>query len=83
MQEGTTIWVTDGSYNKKVAPDVSGAGWLVYCTKRDKKLFGSFYKRSPQAGLYRGELLGLLAVHTVILAMEDHFGLEGTTTKVC
>jgi hypothetical protein len=47
MQEGTAIWVTDGSYNRKVAPDVSGAGWLVYCTKRDKKLFGWFYERSP------------------------------------
>jgi len=32
MQEGTAIWVTDGSYNREVAPKVSGAGWLVYCT---------------------------------------------------
>ena len=83
MREGTAVWVTDGSYNKKVAPDVSGAGWLVYCTKRSKKLFGSFYERSPQAGSYRAELLGLLAVHTVILAMEDYHGLDGTVAKAC
>ena len=26
LREGTGIWVTDGSYNKKVTPFVSGAG---------------------------------------------------------
>ncbi len=29
MQEGIAIWVTDGLYNRTVAPDISGAGWLV------------------------------------------------------
>ena len=37
MTRETAIWVTDGSYNKKIAPQVSSAGWIVYCTAGRKK----------------------------------------------
>ena len=62
---------------------MSGAGWLVYCTKRKRKLYGSFFERSPKAGSYRGELLGLLAIHTLIAALEQFYSLPATTNKVC
>jgi len=83
MTNGTAIWVTDGSYHRDAAPQVSGAGWLVYCTKRKRKLYGSFFERSPKAGSYRGELLGLLAIHTLIAALEQFYSLPATTNKVC
>ena len=57
------MWVTDGSYNRELAPSVSGAGWVLYCTHCGKKLFGSFAEFSPKAGSYCAELLGLLAIH--------------------
>lgn len=34
---------------------------------------GSFYERNAKAGSYRGELLGLLAIHTFILAVETFY----------
>ncbi|KAL7535345.1 hypothetical protein ACHAXR_006437 [Thalassiosira sp. AJA248-18] len=83
MEEGTGIWVTDGSYNKKIAPFVSGAGWLFYCTRKKKRLMGSFLERSPKAGSYRGELLGLLACHTLHSAIEEYFDITAGSSKVC
>jgi len=83
MQNGTAIWVTDGSYNREIAPKVSGAGWLVYCTRRQRKLFGSFFEFSANAGSYRGELLGLLAIHTLIAAIEAYYSLGETKGKLC
>ena len=29
IRNGTAIWVTDGSYNRTLAPHISGAGWLI------------------------------------------------------
>jgi hypothetical protein len=36
---------------------------------------GSFYEWCGNAGSYRGELLGLLAVHLVVLAVEQFYDL--------
>ncbi|MGB2419943.1 MAG: hypothetical protein ACPH9Z_07405, partial [Luminiphilus sp.] len=50
IERGTTIWVTDGSYNKDIAPNISGAGWVIYCTETKKHLYGNFYEQSTSAG---------------------------------
>ena len=71
LTNGTAIWVTDGSYIKEVAPDISGAGWILYCTSTTHRLYGSFFEKSPYAGSYRGELLGLLAIHTLARALRS------------
>lgn len=33
MQNNTLVWVRDGSYDRRQAPTVSGAGWVIYCCK--------------------------------------------------
>ena len=33
MKINTLIWVTDGSYDRKKAKDLSGVGWIIFCTK--------------------------------------------------
>ena len=83
LQNGTGVFVTDGSYNRTVAPLVSGAGWLLYCTESKHKLYGSFYERSPRAGSYRGELLGLLAIHVLVGALEAYFNIPTRGGKIC
>ena len=76
IADGSAILVTDGSYFRNVRPDVDGAGWLVYCKIRRKIVFeGSCFEQNAQAGSYRGELLGLLAMHVLILAVEKFYGL--------
>ncbi len=83
MQEGTSICVTDSSYNQEVVPKVSGVGWLVYCMQRQQKLFGSFFEINAKAGLYRGELLCLLAIHRLIVAIEAYYLLGAMEGKLC
>ena len=51
MANGTATWVTDGSYNRKVAPLVSGAGWIVYCSHTKQKMHGSFLNAPLTLGL--------------------------------
>ena len=56
---------------------------LEYCTRRQCKLFGSFFEFSAKAGSYRRELLGLLAIHTLIAAIEAYYLLGETKGKLC
>ena len=69
IRNGTVVAVADGSYNRKTAPDVSGAGLVLCCTKAEKLLRISFFERSRSASSYREELLGLVALHLLLLAM--------------
>ncbi len=80
---GTAIWVTDGSYNRDLAPNVSGAGWLVHCPTAGYRLYGSFYEVSKGAGSYRAELLGLLAIHTIAAALQQFFSIKHIVSKIC
>ena len=83
LEEGTGIWVTDGLFMEDLRADVSGAGWVLYCTKTVHKLAGSFYEESAQTGSYRAERLGLLTIHLLLAAITQHFGTSTKTTKIC
>ena len=52
LRRGTLVWCADGSYNRKTAPSVSGAGWVVECTATGTKMEGSFYEVSKSLSLY-------------------------------
>jgi hypothetical protein len=32
MKQGTLIWMTDRSYDRKTANDLSGISWIIFCT---------------------------------------------------
>ena len=83
LETNTFIGVTDGSYNRERASTVSGSGWLICCTRSKRILRGSFYEISPKAGSYRGELLGLVALHTIISSIASYYKLERPTGKIC
>jgi hypothetical protein len=71
IDSGSAVYVTDGSYSRKIRSEIDGAGYMIYCKRRKKVVLnGSFYEVCKKAGSYRGELLGLLAVHLHILAIE-------------
>jgi hypothetical protein len=76
ISAGSAVFVTDGLYNRGVHRDLDGAGWLVYCTMRRRIILrGLFYEQNSKAGSYRAELLGLLAIHTFLLAVETFYDL--------
>lgn len=76
MANGTTIWVTDGSYNKQLCSNLSGAGWIVYDKLTKRKFACSFSEWSVNAGSYRAELLGLCSLHLFMLAVQQAFNMQ-------
>ncbi len=63
----TVTAVTDGSYDRKGASDVSNFGWVLCFQLAQRMLWGNFYEVSNSVISYRGELLGLLAIHHLLL----------------
>jgi hypothetical protein len=37
MKNNLLIWVTDGSYDRKKAKELSGVGWIIFCTKTSQE----------------------------------------------
>ncbi len=77
------ISITDGSFNRHMAKSCSGLGWILVCTASKRTLRGLFYEISAAAGLYRGKLLALVALHTLIVAVADYYNLQCTSGKIC
>ena len=74
IRQGSLFCCTDGSYIKEIAVDVCGAAWILYCEETGKSLKGEFTEQSRWADSYRGEQLGMLAIHIILLTVEEHFG---------
>jgi hypothetical protein len=83
LTAGTFTGMIEGSYNHVRPGTVSGSRWIICCTKTKQLLWGSFYKILPKAGSYREELLGLVALHTLIVAVAKHFQLATAVGKLC
>ena len=68
ISSGTLIAVTDGSYIKQQYPHLCSAAFVLECSAGRGRIVGSFPECSSSANAYRGELLGLMAIHLILLA---------------
>ena len=66
IADNSLIAVTDGSYIKEIYPYINLAADVFECSKGQGRLWGSFVKHAPDAGSYRGELLGLMVIHLIL-----------------
>jgi hypothetical protein len=80
---GTLVGVMDGSYDRHKAKSCSGLGWILVCMASKRTLRGSFYEVSAVAGTYCGKLLGLVALHTLILALANYYNIQSVSEKIC
>jgi hypothetical protein len=81
IADNSLVAVTDGSYIKEHHPELCSAALVLECTKGRGQLVGAFAEASVVANAYRGELLGLMAVHLLLLAVETVSpGLSGSAT---
>ncbi len=73
--------------------DVCSTAFFFECTAGRGRLVGSFLEQSPSANTYRGELLGLMAVHLILLGLNQllpdlsgkvviYFDCDGVLQKV-
>ena len=61
--------VTDGSYTRELHPNICSTAFMFECSKGCVKLVGSSPKHTMSANVYREELLGLMAIHLVLLSV--------------
>ena len=83
IKNRTPVCVTDGSYNKQVAPDVCSTGWVMACTQTKRQISGTLIERSKYTGSYREELLVMLAIRLFLLAAEEYHNTISYGNKVC
>ena len=83
MKNNTLIWVANGSCDRNRAPNVSGAGLIIYCKKSDKRLAGKFFEISSNTGSYRAEQLGLCAIYILIAALRVSYEAGEWHTIIC
>ena len=64
---------------KDLYPTISSAAVILECTKGRGRVWCSFPEASQAACSYRGELVGLMAIHLILLAINEvHLGLDGS-----
>jgi hypothetical protein len=71
VKNNTLIWVTDGSYDRKKAKNLSGVGWITFCAKTGLRLMGTFWEKSNTASSFWEEVLGLRALHLFAQAVAE------------
>jgi hypothetical protein len=63
---------------KELYPYLNSAAFVLECSKGRGRLVGSFVEHTPDAGSYRGELLGLMAIHLILQGVNEvRQGLQG------
>ncbi len=71
IRGGTCVAVTDGSYMGTLYSEIHLAAFVLECSNRSGRLWGSFPEKSRCACSYRGELVGLMAIHLILLVVNE------------
>jgi hypothetical protein len=69
IQDNSLVAVADGLYIRQMYPDLCAAAFVLECKKGRGKIIRSFSEESIAANAYRGELLGILAVHLILVSV--------------
>ena len=79
INAGDCIAVADGSYMPDLRTDLCSTAFFFECRRGRGKLVGSFAEVSASSNAYRGELLGIMTVHLILLGMNTlHPNLGGS-----
>ncbi len=65
---GLCLAVTDGSYINKLYPNICSASLILEFKEGRGQIVGFFPEQTVAACAYRWELLGLMAIHLILLA---------------
>jgi hypothetical protein len=78
ISKNSLVAVTDESYIKEHYPNLCSAAFMLKCTQGRGHAIGAFPDASAVANAYQGELLGLMAGHLLLLAVNTMLpGLSG------
>jgi hypothetical protein len=82
ITDGSLVAVTDGSYTRQIYPYLCLAAFVLECSHGRGRLIGSFTEASKAANAYRGELLGLMVIHLLLVSMNCIHKSLSVSTKV-
>jgi hypothetical protein len=83
IQDGSLVMVTDGLYIRQLYPNLCSAAFILECAEGHGKVIKSFSESTLAANAYRGELLGLMAIHLLLVSVNRvHNTLEGSVEVV-
>ncbi len=69
IQDNSLVAVADASYIRQMYPDLCATAFVLECKKGQGRIIGSFSEESIAANAYRGELLGIMAVHLILVSV--------------
>jgi len=69
IRDKTLVAVTDGSYMNKLYPNINSCTFIMECSRGSGRLTGAFPEQIMAACAYRGELLGSLSIHLILLSV--------------
>ena len=76
IRAGDCIVVADGLYMPTLRTDLCSTAFFFECWNGRGKLVGSFAKVPASSNAYRGELLGIMTVHLILLGMNTLFRIS-------
>jgi hypothetical protein len=76
------VAVTDGSYIKQLYPNICSAAFILECLKGRGRIVGSFKEATSATSAYRGKLLGLMAIHLLLVSINRVHALLSGSVKV-
>ena len=82
LADGTAMMAADGSYSRDLDRTLSGTGWAITCTRSKHLIKGSFFERSMSASSYRGELLGMVAIHALVATAAEVYNLRANKGSI-
>ena len=83
ITNSTLIPVIDGSYIQELFPNLCSATFVLECSAGCRRIMGSFLESLLVANTYRGELLGLMVIHLILLSINKiHRNLAGSVVIV-
>jgi hypothetical protein len=69
IRDNSLVAVTDGSYMQDKFSTMKSCTFILECTKGRGRLTGAFPEQTIAACSYRRELIGLLAIHLLLLSI--------------
>ncbi|KAL3775524.1 hypothetical protein HJC23_004404 [Cyclotella cryptica] len=69
IEVDSVLAVADGSYIRELFTDANSCAFVLECQEERGRILGRLVEGSKDVCAYRGELLGLLAIHLILLAV--------------
>ena len=65
----TLVAITNGLFMRELYPNMNSCAFIFECTQGRGPLTGAFSEQTIAACSYQGKLLGLMAIHLIVLSV--------------